>query len=71
MAAAISCQIIGVQLGRASIPALGGALAEKPGVSSIGPFLLAVAAAAFVVHEATLRVKTAGGKLQSADRISR
>lgn len=52
----IGYQITAVKLGLALIPSLGGLLSAHMGVASIGPFLAAVAATAFLLHEATLRV---------------
>jgi fucose permease len=61
-ASVIGYQITAVRLGLALIPALGGVLSERMGVTSIGPFLFAVAALTFLMHEATLRVKGADSK---------
>ncbi|MBN1934186.1 MAG: MFS transporter [Anaerolineae bacterium] len=63
-ATVIGYQITAVRLGLSLIPALGGVLSEKMGVTSIGPFLFAVAATTFILHEATLRGKMANSKSQ-------
>jgi fucose permease len=54
---AIGYQITAAKLGLAAIPALGGVLAERLGVESIGPFLIAVSVAMFLLHEATERTR--------------
>ncbi len=59
---AIGYQMTAVRLGLSLIPALGGVLSERLGIASIGPFLFAVAALAFFLHEATLRVKMTNDK---------
>ncbi|MBN1641371.1 MAG: MFS transporter [Anaerolineae bacterium] len=54
-ARAIGYQITAVKLGLAAIPALGGVLAARWGTATIGPFLFAIAVAAFLLHEAAER----------------
>lgn len=58
----IGYQMTAVQLGLSLIPALGGVLSRRLGIASIGPFLFAIAALAFFLHEAALRGKIANGK---------
>jgi fucose permease len=51
---AIGFQVAVASLGLALLPGLAGTLAEGLGLEIIGPFLVAVAAAMLVLHEATL-----------------
>lgn len=50
---AIGYQMTAVRLGLAAFPALGGVLAARLGVSSLGPYLLITALAAIVLNELT------------------
>jgi fucose permease len=52
----IGYQIAAVKLGLALIPGLGGVIADRMGVGTIGPFLFILSAVTLTLHEATLRV---------------
>lgn len=52
---AVGFQMASGRLGLAVIPAMGGVLAAAYGLEIIGPFLFSVAAATFLLHEATVR----------------
>lgn len=52
---AVGFQLASGRLGLAVVPALGGVLAVAYGLEIIGPFLFLVAAATFLLHEATVR----------------
>lgn len=62
---AIGYQITAVKLGLAAVPALGGVLAARWGVDTIGPFLAAVSIVSFLLHEATIRASSRSGNAQT------
>jgi predicted MFS family arabinose efflux permease len=51
---AIGFQVAAASLGIALLPGLAGVLAENLGLEAIGPFLLALAVAMFLLHEVTV-----------------